>query len=109
MLPLKKCRVGWRHASPVCFPMAMDIDTALLMRVREPLWGAKTETASRVRGRIECAGLRTKTREYRDGENPARWRGHLQNLLPKKAVVAAVVHHARDAVSRDRCIRWQAA
>ena len=106
---------GWVAARkpgmfPDCFPMAMDIGTALVMRGLELLWGAKTETASRVRGRIESVLGWAKTREYRDDETPARWRGHLENLLPKKAKVAPVVPSCCDAVSRDRCcVRRQAA
>src|SRR5262249_51768736 len=72
-----------------------DIDTALIMRVIEPLWAPRTETASRLRGRIESvldwarvAGFRT------DPENPARWKGHLEHLLPKKSKIAPVEHHA---------------
>jgi integrase len=52
------------------------------MRVLEPLWQAKPETASRIRGRIENVLDWAKTRGFRTGENPARWRGHLENLLP---------------------------
>jgi integrase len=72
-----------------------DIDTALVMRVIEPLWTTRTETASRLRGRIESilawarvAGFRT------EPENPARWKGHLEHLLPKKSKIAPVEHHA---------------
>jgi integrase len=76
------------------------IDTALVMKVLEqpiigaaagaaaPLWTAKPETASRVRGRIESILDWATAREYRHGENPARWRGHLDKLLLKKAKVA---------------------
>jgi integrase len=70
------------------------IDTALVMQVLEPVWNAKTETASRVRGRVEAVLDWATARGYRQGENPARWRGHLENLLPKKSRVRAVVHHA---------------
>jgi len=58
-----------------------EIDTALIMKVLEPIWQKKTETAKRLRGRIECILDWAKVREYRQGENPARWRGHLENLL----------------------------
>ncbi|WP_018263341.1 tyrosine-type recombinase/integrase [Methylobacterium sp. WSM2598] len=68
------------------------VDTALVMRVLEPIWTTKTETASRVRGRIESVLDWAKTRNHREGENPARWRGHLQNLLPKRSKVQKVQH-----------------
>jgi integrase len=70
------------------------IDTALVTKAIEPIWTAKPETAGRVRGRIEVILDWAATRGYRNGENPARWRGHLENLLPKKNKVRQVVHHA---------------
>jgi integrase len=70
------------------------VDVALVMRAIEPIWNAKPETASRVRGRIESVLDWAKARGYRQGENPARWRGHLENLLPKKSKVRRVEHHA---------------
>jgi Phage integrase central domain len=60
----------------------------------EPIWAAKTETASRLRGRIESILDWAATRGYRKGDNPARWRGHLDNLLPKRTKVRKVQHHA---------------
>ena len=70
------------------------IDTGLVMKAIEPIWTEKPETASRVRGRIESVLDWAAAREYRQGENPARWRGHLENLLPKKTKVRRVEHHA---------------
>lgn len=70
------------------------VDTSLVMKVLEPIWTAKPETAGRVRGRIERVLDWAKVRGYRDGENPARLRGHLDNLLPKKSKVHKVKHHA---------------
>ena len=64
------------------------------MQVLAPIWNAKTETASRVRGRIEKVLDWAKVMGYRDGENPARWRGHLDKLLPAPGKVASVNHHA---------------
>ncbi len=69
------------------------IDTGLVMQVLEPLWSKKPETASRVRGRIEAILDWAKVRGYREGENPARWRGHLNHLLPAKSKVRRVRHH----------------
>jgi integrase len=68
--------------------------TDLVMQVLEPIWSVKTETASRVRGRIEKVLDWAKVRGYRDGENPARWRGHLDKLFPAPGKVARVNHHA---------------
>jgi integrase len=81
------------------FPLIGDlpvqaIDTGLVLRVLEPIWQTRTETASRVRGRIESVLNYAKVKELRDGENPARWRGHLDNILPKRSRVRAVQHHA---------------
>jgi integrase len=70
------------------------IDTGLVMQAVQPLWAHKTETASRVRGRIESILDWATARGYRAGDNPARWRGHLENLLPNKSKVAPVAHHA---------------
>jgi integrase len=69
------------------------IDTTLVLKVLEPIWTTKRETASRVRGRIEVVLDWAKARGYRQGENPARWRGHLDMILPKKSKVRAVEHH----------------
>jgi integrase len=82
------------------------VDVSLVMKVleqevraaanREPasLWTTRPETAGRVRGRIESVLDWATSRNYRQGENPARWRGHLENLLPKKAKLRRVKHHA---------------
>ena len=70
------------------------IETADVLAVLQPIWTAKTETASRVRGRIEAVLDHAKAHGWRTGENPARWRGHLDKLLPAKAKVAPVEHHA---------------
>ena len=70
------------------------IDTSLIMRVLEPIWTAKPETASRLRGRIETILNWARVRGYREGENPALWKGHLDHLLPAKSKVRRVQHHA---------------
>ncbi len=70
-----------------------EIDTALVLDVLNPIWKAKPETASRVRGRIESILSWATAREYRRGDNPARWRGHLDTLLPKRSKLAKVKHH----------------
>lgn len=70
------------------------VDTGLVMAVLEPIWASKNETASRVRGRIEAILDWARTRGYRAGENPARWKGHLDHLLPRPSKVKKVKHHA---------------
>ena len=71
-----------------------SVDTALVLEVLRPLWGSKTETASRLRGRIEKVLDWAKVSGYCDGENPARWRGHLDKILKPRAKVQKVEHHA---------------
>ena len=71
-----------------------DIDVGLVLEVIEPIWSTKTETANRVRGRIESILDWARARGLRQGENPARWRGHLDQLLPARSSVAPVKHHA---------------
>jgi integrase len=68
--------------------------TDLIMRIIEPLWSPKTATASQVRGRIENVIDWATARGYREGANPARWRGHLDKLLPAKSKVSPTKHHA---------------
>jgi hypothetical protein len=71
-----------------------DIDLDLVMKVIEPIWNKKTETARRIRGRIEVILDWAKVRGYRSGENPARWRGQMDQLLPARSKLNAVKHHA---------------
>lgn len=70
-----------------------DVEQAHILQVLEPIWTTKTETASRLRGRIENVLDWAKARGLRSGENPARWRGHLDKLLAKPTKVAKVEHH----------------
>lgn len=70
------------------------IDTTLVLDVLQPIWIEKAETATRVRQRIEAVLDWAKVRKYRDGENPARLRGHLDLLLPKNPKKKRVKHHA---------------
>ncbi len=82
------------YAFPIIGDMAVsDVDTAAVLRVVEPLWTEKTETASRVRGRIEAILDYGRVKGYRTGDNPARWKGNLELILPSKAAVAPVEHH----------------
>jgi integrase len=83
-----------RFVYPVFGELAVQaVDTGLVLRVIEPIWIVRTETASRVRGRIEAILDWATAHGHRQGENPARWRGHLANLLPRKSKVARVEHH----------------
>ncbi|HSR77255.1 MAG TPA: integrase arm-type DNA-binding domain-containing protein [Xanthobacteraceae bacterium] len=70
-----------------------DIDTPLVLKVLHPIWNTKPESASRIRGRIETVLNAAKSAGLRSGENPATWRGHLQNLLPKPQKVRQTAHH----------------
>jgi integrase len=118
---IKAHRAGWRNAKhaaqweatlatyvePIIGLLPVQaIDTALVMNVLEQevadapdqasgtRWTMKPETASRLRGRIEVILDWARVRGHRDGENPARWRGHLDKLLPARAKVRKVEHHA---------------
>jgi integrase len=90
----------WRQSiADYAFPFlgalpVASVDTALVLRVIEPIWSTKTATASRVRNRVELILDWAKARGYRDGENPARWRGHLDKLLPAPTKVQRKTHHA---------------
>jgi len=105
-------QAGWRNAKHAAqwpstlgtyvYPVFGDlsvqaIDTGLVMRALEPIWQKKPETASRLRGRIEAVLDWARTAGYREGENPARWRGHLQNLLMK---ISSAAKAARRATGR---------
>jgi integrase len=70
-----------------------EVDVGMVMKAIEPLWKTKPETAARLRGRIEAVLDWAKALGFRDGENPARWRGHMSNLLPARTKVRAVNHH----------------
>jgi integrase len=118
---IKAHRPGWRnpkhamqwkatlatYAEPIIGSLSVQaIDTTLVTKVLEqevresqkgtfaPLWTVKPETANRLRGRIEAILDWAKVRGYREGENPARWRGHLDKLLPARAKVRKVKPHA---------------
>lgn len=99
---------GWRNAKHAqqwrnsleqhVFPtmgelLVSDIDLPHVIDVLRPIWATKNETASRLRGRIESVLDWATVHNYRSGLNPARWRGHLDKLLPKPSKVAIVEHH----------------
>jgi integrase len=82
------------YAYPVIGALPVQsIDTALVMKVLDPIWSMKSETASRVRGRIETVIDTAKARGEYIGENPARWKGHLETLLPQRSKVRKVKNH----------------
>lgn len=70
------------------------VDVGAVLSVLEPIWNEKPETAARLRGRIEAVLTWATVRGYRAGENPARWRGHLSEVLPERGKVKGVKHHA---------------
>lgn len=82
------------YAFPVIGSLSVaDVDTQAVLRVIEPIWKTKNETASRVRGRIEAILDWAAVRGYRSADNPARWRGFLSKALPKRSKVRPVKHH----------------
>ncbi len=88
------------YASPVIGGLDVaDVDTAHIMKILEPIWTSKTETASRLRGRVELVIDWSTARGFRSGENPARWRGHLDKLLPPPSKVQRIRHHPAMAYS----------
>jgi integrase len=102
-------KAGWRNAkhrdqwtnslttyvTPVFGSLPIQsVDVGLVMKALEPIWSTKPETAARIRGRIERILDWAKVRGFRQGENPARWRGHLDVLLPARSKVQKVTHHA---------------
>lgn len=94
-----KHRAQWastleRYAYPVLGKLQVrDIEVSHVLKVLEPIWAGKTETASRLRGRIESVLNFATARKYREGENPARWRGHLSELLARPSKIANAGHH----------------
>jgi integrase len=82
------------YAYPVIGKMLVrDVTLGHVMRILDPIWAPKTETATRLRGRIESILDWATVRKYRTGENPARWRGHLDKLLAAPEKIAKVTHH----------------
>jgi integrase len=99
---------GWKNAEhrrqwrtsieqdvlPILGDLAIDdIGTPHIIKVLEPIWQKKPETASRTRGRIERILAWATVRGFRSGDNPARWRGHLQEMFPAVGKIAKVNHH----------------
>jgi len=95
-----KHRAQWRstletYACPLIGNLNItQVDTGLVLRILEPIWKTKTETATRLRGRIESILDWAAVRDFRSGDNPARWKGHLDKLLPKPSKVANSKHFA---------------
>lgn len=95
----EKHKKQWRstletYAVPMLGNMAVsDIDVSDVLRVLEPIWTTKTETASRLRGRIEAVLSWASVGGHRAGDNPARWRGNLDAVLPKPGKVTKVKHN----------------
>jgi Arm DNA-binding domain len=94
----EKHKAQWKstletYAAPLRAKPVDTIGTDDLLAVLKPIWTIKAETASRVRGRIEKVLDAAKAKGFRNGENPARWRGHLDHLLPRRSKLARG-HHA---------------
>ena len=93
-----KHRAQWRSTlETFAYPLlgdlpVADVDTGLVLKVLRPVWTAKPETASRLRGRIEAVLDWARVHGHRSGDNPARWRGHLDNILPRRSRVAPTQH-----------------
>lgn len=82
------------YASPVIGKLPVgDVELAHVVTILEPIWTTKTETATRLRGRIEAVLSWATVGGYRKGENPARWRGHLDAVLPKPRKIVKTNHH----------------
>ena len=82
------------YAVPVLGNLAVDdIELAHVLEVLKPIWHTKPETANRTRGRIEKVLDWAKVHGHRDGENPARWQGNLENVLPSISKIRVVKHH----------------
>jgi integrase len=70
-----------------------EITTEDILKILTPIWQTKTETANRLRGRIEWVLASATTRGLRQGQNPATWRGHLETILPRPTKINKVRHH----------------
>ena len=107
-LYIKAHRAGWRNSkhadqwqntiatycSKIIGALPVNqIDTGLVLRVLEPIWASKRETAGRLRGRIESILDWARVRGFREGDNPARWRGHLDQTLPPQQRQRSIKHH----------------
>ena len=95
-----KHRQQWKNTlATYVYPVIGDlpvaeVGTAHVLKILEPIWRVKAETASRVRGRMETILDTAKARGYRDGENPARWRGHIEQILPARSRLTRGHHKA---------------
>lgn len=96
----KKHRAQWlstitTYASPVIGKLSVaEVELAHVVKILEPIWTTKTETASRLRGRIEAVLAWATVSGYRTGDNPARWKGNLDHVLPRPSKVHKTTHHA---------------
>lgn len=96
------------YAFPVIGPMhVQDVALPHILKILEPIWASKTETAKRLRGRLENILDWATVSKHRTGENPARWKGHLDKLLSAPSKTTAVVHHP--AVHFDQAPAFYAA
>jgi integrase len=106
---IEKNRAGWRNPkhrqqwentlATYVYPTLGDlpvsaIGTGVVVQVLDPIWAEKPETAGRVRGRIEAVLDAAIARGFRQGPNPAQWKGNLAHILPARSRVRKVAHHA---------------
>ena len=83
------------YANPIIGDVPIsEIETEHILRILSPIWSVKPETASRLRGRMDRVLGSATTRGLRSGVNPAQWRGHLENVLPRPQRIRRIVHHA---------------
>jgi integrase len=83
-----------QYAYPVIGKLHVkDVALPHILKILEPIWKSKTETASRLRGRIENVLDWAAVHKYREGENPAKWKGHLDKILPMPSKISKVEHH----------------
>lgn len=95
----EKHRWQWRqtleaHCAPIWNKRVRDVDTNDVLAILTPIWSAMPETATRLRGRIERVLDAAKVKGFREGDNPARWRGHLAVILPTRKKLGPKKHHA---------------
>jgi len=95
----EKHRAQWKmtltvYCAPIWSKSVAEVGTDDVLKVLKPLWTTRTETASRLRGRVERVLDFARAQGQRSGENPARWRGHLNAILPKRAKLTSGHHKA---------------
>ena len=96
---VKHAHQFWASLEQYAFPVigklpVASVDTGLILKILEPIWNERYQTASRLRGRVASVLDWAGVRGFRNGDNPARWRGHLSEVLPAKGEFTEVTHYA---------------